>query len=143
LTDSMQTTVYGALIMALARKLIAAFAILTCLPSACFATDTVGSCNTSCTFNIQIAHARSYVISVTWTGSGGSSGTPVVSGTDKNVSYAMGPGHYTIHAKYLDQDGTARDPAALQCGTQVKYSFTGHGQNCAAYNEAFVLITKS
>jgi hypothetical protein len=83
------------------------------------------------------------VISITWNGSGGSSGSPVVSGMDKNVDAYMGPGTYTIHAKYLDAAGTAHDPAYLSCGMQIKFSFTSHGQNCDAYNEAFVLVSLS
>jgi hypothetical protein len=128
--------------MLILRKATLALAVVLCAPAMSYAADTPGYCEHTCTFNIQIAHARSYVISVTWTGSGGSSGTPVVSGMDKNESYSMGSGHYIIHAQYLDSAGTARNAAAIACGNQVKYSFTSHGPNCAAYDEAFVLVTR-
>jgi hypothetical protein len=124
-------------------KTAAVIVLLALVPGASFATDIHGKCNKSCSFNIKIFTVRPYVISVTWNGSGGASGSPVVSGMDKSVDAYMGPGTYTIHAKYLDAAGTEHDPAYLPCRTQIKFSFTNHGQNCVAYNEAFVLVTLS
>jgi hypothetical protein len=124
-------------------KTVVMIVLLVFLPAVSFATDVPGKCDKACSFNIQIFKVRPYEISITWNGSGGASGSPVVSGMDKNVDAYMGPGTYVIHAKYLDAAGTAHDPAYLRCGMQVKFSFTSHGQNCDAYNEAFVLVTLS
>jgi len=129
--------------MKLLGKAAAIVTLLVLAPAISSATDVPGKCDKSCSFNIQILKVRPYVISITWNGAGGSSGSPVVSGMDKNVDAYMGPGTYIIHAKYLDGAGTQHDPANIQCGTQTKFSFTSHGQNCAAYNEAFVLVTLS
>lgn len=107
------------------------------------AIDIPGRCDRGCSFNIQIANVRPYVISVTWYSAGGASGSPVVSGTNKDVTAYMAAGTYTIHAKYLDGNGTQHDAAYYQCGNQIKFSFTNHGSNCAAYNEAFVLVTSN
>ncbi len=115
---------------------------LICALQSSFATEIKGNCSRSCSFTVQIHHARQYVISITWSGAGGASGTPVVSGVDKDQSFYMAPGQYTIHANYFDGSGTAKDPAFLNCGgSQFKFAFTSHGQNCAAYDEASVLVT--
>jgi hypothetical protein len=97
-------------------KTVATIAFLVLAPSASFATDVPGKCVKSCSFNIQILKVRPYVISITWNGSGGASGSPVVRGMDQNVNAYMGPGTYTIHAEYLDAAGTAHNPEYLACG---------------------------
>jgi hypothetical protein len=124
------------------KKLIRLLAIICALmlfPLGAHATDIKGTCQSSCSFHIHIANAHTYQISISWYGAGGGSGTPVVYGENKDESYSMAPGQYTIHAKYLD-GSILKDAAYMNCGSQFNLSFTNHGA-CKDYNEAWVSIT--
>jgi|GEM_PF-3107291 len=129
--------------MAFALRIVTLLTALLIISTASYATDTSGICSSVCSFTIQIGQARDYIISVSFKGTV-SGDTPVVTGKGVTKSYfTLTAAHYTIHAKYIDNSGTAKDPATFQCGTQVKYFYIKHNGNCSTYNDASVLVTLS
>ena len=109
------------------------------------AGDVPGNCDLGCTFLVQIGNINDYQIYISWTAFATKGVSPTFTGKGTTHTYNLtGRGYqYVIHADYIDKDGiTTKSAAGATCGSQVKFSYTGHGNRCPEYNEAAVTIRR-
>ena len=129
----------------LLRKTVRLFAalgaILLFLSAPALATDWTSTYAASQSITMTIGQPRNYSIVLVAQFGGSTTTYPAVSGPGTTKTIAVGPGKLTFHVKYFDDHGNLADPAYSLCpGPILRFSFTSHGTNCAAYTDASISI---